>query len=59
MSVNAIHSRVMVVDRDGVVTVTGNTSEGYHRSLAQEVLAGLPRVKRVNNRQELKYLPIT
>lgn len=51
--------RVMIVDRDGVVTVTGNTSEGYHRSLAQDILVGLPGVKRVNNRRELKYLPIS
>jgi osmotically-inducible protein OsmY len=39
---------------NGVVTLTGTVSEELHKSLAQETLAGLPGVKSVDNRLEVK-----
>jgi len=39
---------------DGVVTLTGTVSGWSHRSLAEETVAGLPGVKRVNNKLEVK-----
>lgn len=39
---------------DGVVTLTGAVSEESHKSLAQETVASLPGVKRVDNQLELK-----
>jgi osmotically-inducible protein OsmY len=39
---------------DGVVTLTGTVSEELHKSLAQETVAGLPGVKSVDNRLEVK-----
>lgn len=35
--------------QDGVVTLTGTVSEESHKTLAQETVAGLPGVTRVNN----------
>ncbi len=34
---------------EGVVTLTGTVAQEYHKSLAQETVAGLPGVKSVNN----------
>jgi osmotically-inducible protein OsmY len=45
---------IKIESKNGVVTLTGIVSEEYHRSLAQETLAGLPGVKSVNNRLEVK-----
>ncbi len=39
---------------DGVVTLTGTVSEESHKSLAQETVANLPGVKKVDNQLELK-----
>jgi osmotically-inducible protein OsmY len=39
---------------DGVVTLTGTVSEESHKSLAQETVAGLPGVKSVDNKLEVK-----
>ncbi|PIP04951.1 MAG: transport-associated protein [Syntrophobacterales bacterium CG_4_8_14_3_um_filter_49_14] len=39
---------------DGVVTLTGTVSEESHKSLALETVAGLPGVKSVDNRLEVK-----
>jgi osmotically-inducible protein OsmY len=39
---------------DGVVTLTGTVSEELHKSLAQETVAGLPGVRSVDNRLEVK-----
>jgi hyperosmotically inducible protein len=39
---------------DSIVTLTGTVSEWSHRSLAEETVAGLPGVKRVDNRLESK-----
>jgi len=40
--------------RNGVVTLTGQVNEASHRSLAQEAVAGLPGVQRVDNRLEVR-----
>ena len=45
---------IKIQSKDGAVTLTGIVSEEYHKSLAQETLAGLPGVKSVDNRLELK-----
>ncbi len=39
---------------DGVVTLTGTVSEESHKSLARDTVAGLPGVKSVDNRLEVK-----
>jgi hyperosmotically inducible periplasmic protein len=39
---------------DGVVTLTGTVSQESHKSLARETMAGLPWVKSVDNRLEVK-----
>jgi hyperosmotically inducible protein len=41
--------KIKVASSDGVVTLTGVVSEDFHKSLAQETVAGLPGVKSVNN----------
>jgi osmotically-inducible protein OsmY len=45
---------IKIESRDGAVTLTGTVSEESHRSLARETVAGLPRVKSVDNRLEVK-----
>ena len=40
--------------RNGVVTLTGQVNEASHKYLAQETVAGLPGVRRVDNRLEVK-----
>jgi osmotically-inducible protein OsmY len=42
------------VTNDSIVTLTGTVSEWSHRSLAEETVAGLPGVKRVDNKLETK-----
>ncbi|WP_306536500.1 BON domain-containing protein [Geobacter sp.] len=46
--------KVKVDSEDGVVTLTGTVSEESHKSLAQETVAGLPGVKSIDNRLEVK-----
>ena len=50
---------IKIQSRDGVVTLTGIVSEEYHKSLAEETMAGLPGVKNVDNRLEIKGAPPT
>jgi len=50
---------IKIQSMDGVVTLTGTVSEEYHKSLAQETVAGLPGVKSVDNRLEIKGAPPT
>ena len=51
---------IEIESRDGAVTLTGFVSEEYHKSLAQETVAGLPGVKSVDNRlEEVKGAPPT
>jgi len=50
---------IKIQSRDGVVTLTGIVAEEYHKSLAQETVAGLPGVETVDNRLEVKGAPPT
>ncbi len=43
---------IRIESRDGAVTLTGFVSEEYHKTLAQETVAGLPGVTSVDNRLE-------
>jgi osmotically-inducible protein OsmY len=45
---------IKIQSKDGVVILTGTVAEESHQSLAQETVAGLPGVKSVDNRLELK-----
>ena len=45
---------IKIQSKDGAVTLTGIVSENFHKSLAQETVAGLPSVKSVDNRLEVK-----
>lgn len=45
---------IKIESKEGVVTLTGFVSEEPERALAQETVAGLPGVKSVDNRLELK-----
>ncbi len=48
---------IKIQSKDGAVTLTGTVSEESHKSLAQETVAGLPNVKSVDNRLEIKGTP--
>jgi len=50
---------IKIESKDGAVTLTGIVSMEYHKSLAQETMAGLPGVKSVDNRLEIKGAPPT
>ncbi len=50
---------IKIHSKDGAVTLTGMVSEESHKSLAQETVAGLPGVKNVDNRLEIKGAPPT
>ena len=50
---------IKIQSKNGAVTLTGIVSEEYHKSLAQETMAGLPGVKSVDNRLEVKGAPST
>ena len=50
---------IKIQSRDGAVTLTGTVSAEYHKALAQETMAGLPGVKSVDNRLEVKGAPPT
>jgi osmotically-inducible protein OsmY len=45
---------IKIQSKNGVVTLTGTVAEESHKSLAQETVAGLPGVKSVDNRLEVK-----
>ena len=45
---------IKIASKNGVVALTGVVSEESHKSLAQETVAGLPGVKSVDNRLEVK-----
>ena len=45
---------IKIESKNGAVTLTGTVSEEYHKSLAQETVSGLPGVKSVDNRLEVK-----
>ncbi len=48
---------IKIQSKDGAVTLTGLVSEESHKSLAKETVAGLPGVKSVDNRLEVKGTP--
>jgi len=48
---------IKIQSKDGAVTLTGTVSEEFHKSLAYETVAGMPGVKSVDNRLELKGTP--
>jgi len=50
---------IKILSKDGVVSLTGTVSENPHKALAQETVAGLPGVKSVDNRLEVKGAPPT
>ena len=50
---------IKIHSSDGAVTLTGIVSENFHKSLAQETVADLPGVVRVDNRLEVKGAPPT
>jgi hyperosmotically inducible periplasmic protein len=45
---------IKIESKNGVVALTGVVSEESHKTLAQETVAGLPGVKSVDNRLEVK-----
>jgi osmotically-inducible protein OsmY len=45
---------IKIHSRDGAVTLTGVVSENFHKSLALETVTGLPGVKSVENKLEVK-----
>jgi len=45
---------IKIQSKDGVVSLTGTVSGEHHKSLAQETVAGLPGVKSVDNKLEIK-----
>ncbi|NTV15223.1 MAG: BON domain-containing protein [Desulfobulbaceae bacterium] len=45
---------IKIEAKEGAVTLAGSVSEEYHKSLAQETLTGLPGVKSVENKLEVK-----
>ncbi|MGB9082305.1 MAG: BON domain-containing protein [Desulfuromonadaceae bacterium] len=50
---------ISIQSKDGVVTLTGIVSENFHKALALETVTGLPGVKSVDNRLEVKGAPPT
>jgi osmotically-inducible protein OsmY len=49
--------KVMVLSRQGQVTLTGTVSNEYQRTLAEETVAGLPGVKGVTNQLKVQEEP--
>jgi hyperosmotically inducible protein len=50
---------IKIESRDGVVTLTGIVANIFNKSIAEETVAGLPGVKSVDNRLEIKGAPLT
>jgi hyperosmotically inducible protein len=50
---------IKIESKDGAVTLTGIVADNFNKSLAQETMAGLPGVKSVDNRLEVKGAPPT
>jgi osmotically-inducible protein OsmY len=46
--------KIKIESREGVVTLTGTVAKYFHKSLAEETVSGLPGVKSVDNRLEVK-----
>jgi osmotically-inducible protein OsmY len=50
---------IKIESRDGAVTLTGIVADNFNKELAQETVAGIPGVKSVDNRLEIKGVPAT
>jgi Predicted periplasmic or secreted lipoprotein len=50
---------IKIESRDGAVTLTGIVADNFNKSLAQETVAGIPGVKSVDNKLEVKGTPPT
>ena len=50
---------IKIESRDGAVTLTGIVADDFNKSLAQETVAGIPGVKSVDNKLEVKGTPPT
>ena len=50
---------IKIESKDGAVTLTGIVADGFNKSLAESTVAGLPGVKSVDNRLEIKGAPPT
>jgi len=50
---------IKIESKEGVVTLTGTVAQEYHRLLAIETVSGLPGVKSVDDRMEIKGKPPT
>ena len=48
---------IKIESKDGVVTLTGIVADNFNTSMAKETVAGLPGVKSVDNRLEVKSVP--
>ena len=48
---------IKIESRDGAVTLTGIVADNFNKSLAEETVAGIPGVKSVDNRLEIKGTP--
>jgi len=48
---------IKIQSKNGAVTLTGVVAADYHKSLAKETVMGLPGVKSVDNRLEIKDAP--
>ena len=50
---------IKIQSRNGAVTLTGVVAEGFHKALARDTVSGLPGVKSVDNRLEVRDAPPT
>jgi osmotically-inducible protein OsmY len=50
---------IKIESKDGAVTLTGSVTDHENKSLARETVAGLPGVKSVDNRLEIKGASLT
>jgi osmotically-inducible protein OsmY len=48
---------IKIQSKDGAVTLTGIVADNFNKSLAEETVTGLPGVKSVDNRLEVKGTP--
>jgi len=48
------NDNIKIQSKDGIVTLTGEVLEESHVSMAQETVAGLPGVKRIDNKLQVK-----
>jgi hyperosmotically inducible periplasmic protein len=48
---------IKIESQDGAVTLSGTVANNHHKALAQETVAGLPAVKSVDNKLEIKGIP--